>query len=771
LAPFCTQVCENDDGCGDGEVCRYTDATGSRICLSPQCTCLARSQGDRTLLEQAFDAAELDRCEAGFTRASRAAVIPSIIDRDAYRLSWYDTVWQHSPTAVPWARQLVQSWDDAAASATPMTTTLEEAATRADGAIRESRPAPLQGCDIVEALVGIWAADGREGQADREALAEATEDLPESLACKLAHVLEAIASSIALREEALAAIDDGSRRTLFDGGPGIGSTIGFPIRPPDVTLPLVEGVLTGKTLLADKMYQAGRDLAAVVEAQDWASEADADGPELSLSTPLGYIAVRDAADTLWTTEADRRFQGRDFLLTIDLGGDDTYQIPVAANNDWNHGVSVHLDLGGDDGYGFAVRREADDPMLVDEDEAGRYAPGPEESVGPFSLSDQARQGSGRLGVGLLWDLGGGADTYASHVLSQGYGHMGIGGLLDDGGSDSYHCERACQGGAAFGVGVLVDLGEADDTYLSVSNTQGYGYTRGVGLLYDQGGSDDYQVAIAQPREGEGTFLFPNAQLANGGANSSMAQGTGMGRRGDSAGDFIFMSGGLGVLRDLGDGDDSYMVDVFGQATGFWFGTGVLADAGGNDSYDGKWYNQGSNAHYALAVFLEDSGDDLYNQRIDIRATAVGQGHDFSVGWLVDLEGNDVYSAPGLGMGGGNDNGIGYFIDGGGDDVYDAPDGRTFGGAGIGGDVEARHRSLCLGIFVDGAGQDNYVRFPAPEIVGEGEGEGEGEVEVPEVDWPLIGNDRTWGLAERRPDKRRMEKGAGVDASEGLLGLP
>ena len=590
---------------------------------------------------------------------------------------------------------------------------------------------------------------------DRAELAAQVASAPASLACKLARLIDALVEGHTLREEALAAFDDATRRLLFVRGPALGGTIGHPQQPPDVRQPWVQDVMAGRTLLAEPLYRAGRDIAARVETQDWAAEAGALGVELSVSTPMGLVAVRDAADTEWSKSAERLFRGRDLLLTVDLGGDDDYRIPVGANNDWDHPVSVHIDLAGDDAYGFVVERPSDHPMLVDEDSAGRYRPRDGEGVGPFTLSNQARQGAGRLGVGLLWDLGSGSDTYASHVLSQGYGALGVGGLLDEGGADHYHCERACQGGAAFGVGILLDLGQGDDTYRSTSNTQGYGYTRGVGVLYDQGGDDAYEVAVAEPREGEGLFLYPNAQRPNGGANTSMAQGAGVGRRGDATGDFVFLSGGLGVLRDRGEGADAYTVDIFGQATGFWFGAGVLADGGGPDTYDGRWYNQGSDAHYALAVFLDEGGDDHYNQGIDVLATAVGQGHDYSVGWLVDSGGDDVYTAPGLGLGGGNDNGIGYFIEAGGDDVYDVPDGRTFGGAGIGAEEGARPGSLCLGVFVDGGGQDDYARIP----------DGEDGTLAP------IGNDRAWGLAARDPGKKPGAKGGGVDAASGELGLP
>ena len=134
--------------------------------------------------------------------------------------------------------------------------------------------------------------------------------------------------------------------------------------------------------------------------------------------------------------------------------------------------------------------------------------------------------------------------------------------------------------------------------------------------------------------------------------------------------------------------------------------------------------------------------------------AVGQGHDYSLGVLWEGGGDDHYVAPGLGLGGGNDNGIGYLLDAGGDDVYDAPDGRTFGGAGIGGDENnPRLERLCLGIFVDADGEDTYTRFSE-----------DGE------EAPAIGNDRSWALTDRRENTNVRELGGGLDASAGEIGL-
>jgi len=184
---------------------------------------------------------------------------------------------------------------------------------------------------------------------------------------------------------------------------------------------------------------------------------------------------------------------------------------------------------------------------------------------------------------------------------------------------------------------------------------------------------------------------------------------GFGRRAPGNGDTVNLSGGIGVLRDV-SGKDVYVASIFGQASGYWFGTGVLADGAGDDAYDGWWYTQGSAAHAALAVFLDDAGDDRYdvaNADHPPYATNTGQGHDYSVGWHIDLGGNDAFRAPGLGLGAGNANGAGLLINLGGNDTYQTPGGTVLGGAAF--DLSAgRPATLpCYGLFLDVGGSDTY----------------------------------------------------------------
>jgi hypothetical protein len=166
---------------------------------------------------------------------------------------------------------------------------------------------------------------------------------------------------------------------------------------------------------------------------------------------------------------------------------------------------------------------------------------------------------------------------------------------------------------------------------------------------------------------------------------------------------------LGVIRDL-TGNDVYQAAVFAQGTGYWFGTGILADGEGNDAYDGRWYVQGSDAHYALTLFWDGDGDDIYNAKQPPKATSIGVGHDYSVGWHLDLGGDDIYHAPGLSLGSGNDNGIGIMINQGGNDTYNTTGTRTLGGASLSKDAAPGPRGnvINLGVFIDTGGVDGYL---------------------------------------------------------------
>ena len=58
-------------------------------------------------------------------------------------------------------------------------------------------------------------------------------------------------------------------------------------------------------------------------------------------------------------------------------------------------------------------------------------------------------------------------------------------------------------------------------------------------------------------------------------------------------------------------------------------------------------------------YLEDeAGNDEYNAPMNM---AMGAGHDFGFGMLIERAGNDKYRGPNLSLGAGNANGIGFFL--------------------------------------------------------------------------------------------------------------
>ena len=729
VEPFCTAPCEVDDDCPDGARCRAVGET--RLCLERACACVARP-AEAALLDDALALAGVDRCTAGFDPAALAR-FPVELYRDPFRLSFFNAAHLNAVGGYEWARAALDRLDSLQPSEL-----MGPARALAD---LPGPPAePVEPSTLVEALEA--AQLGRAGF-DAAATERALEGVPPALQAIAGRLVRHAVAIVAARrvDLAIAEVSPDIAQALFELGP---TTM---VTHPEFTglsmvHPEIRRLLSGDLRL-QRMSAAAHRLTMDLDAQDWSEVTGAMGFEVEIDTPLGRVILNDAGSQ--TVGGDEQV-----LLLIDTGGDDRYEAPIAANQQFQRPASIAIDLAGNDRYGYPG--DDAEPALPGgippADAAGRYDgshPQVGDAFGPISRSMVPRQGAGIFGVGVLYDRAG-DDEYRSLRLSQGAAVLGVGVLFDRAGRDVYLCEQGCQGAATYGIALQVDAGTDDDRYVGVQSVQGFAYVRAVGYLVDGGGDDEY-LAVTGDADRGGVHLYPNAQNPDR-SNTSLAQGAGFGRRADFS-DGVFASGGLGIFRDLGDGADRYTVDIFGQGTGFWFGTGVFQDGGGDDVYSGRWYNQGSGAHYAMAFFFEEGGDDVYNPNGEILATAVGQGHDFTLGWLVDYGGNDTYTAPGLGVGAGNENGIGVFLDLEGDDTYDAPDGRTFGACATAREAPL-DAAMCLGIFVDAQGDDTYSRFE---------------------DDALIGNDRRWSLPERREARKPGERGAGIDVDDGALSLP
>jgi hypothetical protein len=172
--------------------------------------------------------------------------------------------------------------------------------------------------------------------------------------------------------------------------------------------------------------------------------------------------------------------------------------------------------------------------------------------------------------------------------------------------------------------------------------------------------------------------------------------------------------GIGVLWDQG-GDDTYQAEAFGQGAGT-LGVGLLLDGGGHDRAAIRARGQGFGATGGLGAHVDLAGDDqrrlgLPGEPPDSEAAGGGQGcgwgtrpfpwnDDVSlhggVGLLYDREGDDSYYARAMGQGSAYFLALGLLLDRKGDDRYAAE---------LASQGAAQH--LAAGLLLDGDGDDSY----------------------------------------------------------------
>jgi hypothetical protein len=761
------------------------------------CLCLEApvTNGKSDLLGVALKEVGRTRCSLLYKR-SELNLISKDVAFDPFRLSFFNRVHREPLQFLAWSQRYQASLANIlkASDLSAIPGAIVDAAARLDAPVDTTLStsfSPAAQEPLANAVAHLTKELG--GTPDLTALKKDAADVPLALQKQVAQIVLAMTAAAKLRNEALGPVGRANARYYFD-------------RIPFVVLPGFQRLSFGspaapsrdyeylrKGFQAAKMYEGAWLLASAIATSGLQANASYKGFSFNQFTPIGRIIISDNADQVYSIQK-AEYRG-EIALVVDTGGNDTYEIAAGANSNHLNSVAVVIDLGGADTYGYEVNaHSADGTHRFPSDSGGRYsAPGfcqkdadcqngglcvhsacqkpckvdadcanqggtcrtegycktLATAQGPFSLSNAARQGAGRLGIGMLIDLGGGKDEYRSLRMSQGFGALGVGILYDDGGDDLYQCEAGCQGSGVFGVGLLLERA-GNDTYRTFTFAQGFGYVRGVGMLLDQAGDDRYLADHGNPKVDmypgqKGDPLYLSAQLA-GRANSSFVQGAGFGRRADFS-DKMFMSGGIGVLYDQA-GKDRYVAGVFGQGTGFWYGTGLLFDRDGDDLYDGFWYVQGATAHFALSALLEGAGHDKYNTILTPVATHTGVGHDFSTSFLVDDNGDDVYNTAGLTLGAGNENGYGFLIDNNGDDAYTSKNTNSMGRANSPNpDDNARNTSgvFSFGLFLDAAGTDIYKQGTGQSVVG---------------------NDKTWtqGRSAVTSPRRKLEHGVGIDGT-------
>lgn len=559
---------------------------------------------------------------------------------------------------------------------------------------------------LVKAIRALHKAAARPLSAEQEAqLAGAVAGVPADVAQNAALLLLTEARAMQWRHRALARFQFGAAghdlQHVFDRLCGIKT--GDREEWDDSTRELMHAIDLKYLLVG------GTDLAIAADRATAALEkrTGTETFDFEWETPQGRILLRGHGDHEYSGD-------RPYLLTIDLGGNDTYY-GGGATFSAAHPASALLDLGGNDRY-LEHAALATTPVA-------EFATRKEGSPRPSF-------GGGVLGYGILIDSSGN-DLYRSLKNTQGSGLHGVGVLHDRGGDDRYDGYTGAQGAANFGVGVLGDLG-GNDEYRCFTTSQGFGGTMGSGFLVDVGEGNDLYDA------NDSVIDFPAPQDPK--HNATLAQGMGYGRRADYS-DGHSLAGGIGALIE-GGGDNSFRCGIYGQGAGYWLGAGLLSAGAGNDTYHGVWYTQGAVAHFAVGVLWDSGGNDHY---VATSHASQGLGHDFGTGFLIDDSGNDKYEAPGLSVGSGNNNGFGFFWDKAGDDDYTRVRGTslTFGTGRLEPAFKnsIRERNPSLGIFLDSGGNDSYP----PKLA-------------------RTGNNTSW-LMPREETAFASQLGAGLDLQE------
>jgi hypothetical protein len=224
-------------------------------------------------------------------------------------------------------------------------------------------------------------------------------------------------------------------------------------------------------------------------------------------------------------------------------------------------------------------------------------------------------------------------------------------VLDVGGNDRYEFEAAP---AAGHLAVVLDHGGDDRYFARAAGADPSAATLGYGILWDTVGDD----------------LYEGGEFAQAAA--------------------LF---GAALLRDDA-GNNRYVAAAHAQAYALG-GIALLASGAGSDEYIAQTHAQASAGPEAVAVLVDLAGDDRYtlgnsplarpSPQLPTHNTSMGQGAGRGlrateddglsaaggIGMLVDLAGDDRYTAQVFAQGAGFHEGLGMLIDAGGTDRFDA----------------------------------------------------------------------------------------------------
>lgn len=692
--PLCTTGCSQDADCAPfGAHC--ASVGGANFCLPSSCDCagdLPIGPRESDIFGDALSRAGVTRCTLGWTLDERRAALAFGEAHDAYRLAKTAALSSEPARSL----SLLGAEKRAlAALATQQPQLALRAAATAYGVTFGAAPLPPTGIaaePLATAISQLLASAGAPADA---ALSEAVAAVPLDVQ-QIAARYVSVASVFVAQQRALfggtngpllAAAADGLHTAFLDGSSGID-----PFAPA-----LVDAVRSSRFF--STLHGGADSVARLTAESNFSFAEDLSTVSFSYATPVGRIIIGGSGNDIHELDGP-------ILLMLELGGDDSYFGPIGANAGSAQPISIAIDLSGSDTYSYHEVGVADDAGLLPSDGAGRASP-VRGGNGAVSLSTVGRQGAGRGGIGILYDLGTGEDHYRSLRFGQGFGLLGVGVLVDEQGGATLEVEAAGQGAGFFGTGILM-LGDGANTLTAFHASQGFGGPYGVGIVVGGRGDDRYTAFPGDPLLGDALY---RERLGGPDAAYSASQGAAVGylataTRGQA-------SGGLGLLVERG-GADTYVAGLGAQGYGRTYGVGQLFDADGVDHYTSSGFAQGAGLDSGHGLLHDEAGDDFYGSVTAAAESSLGFGTNFGGGICYDHAGNDTYFGGFNAFGSGTLNGLGIFAEVAGNDGYTSESNDTFGKAaltvaGSSPDTNPRRDIGTFAIFAEGGGADRYTR--------------------------------------------------------------
>lgn len=396
----------------------------------------------------------------------------------------------------------------------------------------------------------IAQADARLGIVRAPGAYDALASLDPRLSDVLADLLSVQLFAAAERDAAFAGVSDAEIAALADdeGSPAAMAVLarvdGARLR--SAAMQMARAVDLARPALLALAAERGALSSASALAPSPSAPALAPAPTIDLFPILGVDPLG----------VDNAFP-HDYLLSVDLGGNDVY--------DNNAGGSILF------GRGFIVG----DPSTFGPSLPGGLVMGGEyEDAQESYTATLAIDAAGNDVYGVYKSpstVGGSKDRLCTsgllirRIVTQGGGSGGIGMLADLGGNDQYRAKTLSQGhGHVQGVGILYD-GAGDDAYTAIRSAQGASVLQGVGVMIDAQGNDLHQ------------FVSPTGGIFNvdsGRCDAGTRNGLGT----------AVVQGGALFLD--ASGDDSYKITSAGLGHSDAMSAGTFIDARGIDNYNG-----------------------------------------------------------------------------------------------------------------------------------------------------------------------------------------